>query len=310
MPSAASPGRPPARDPGLPIMTDFVLTQALNGLQYGMLLFLLAAGLSLIFGMLDVINFAHGTFYMLGAYVGLTVAGATGSFWLALLVAPPVMALAGAVVEAGLLRRLHGRRDRLAQVLLTFGLVLIGDEVVKVVWGADIRSIAPPALLAGSTHLLGVTFPAYRLFVIGLGAAVALLLYLFVERSTLGAVVRAGVADREMVSAMGIDIPRVFTLVFALGAGLAALSGVVAGPVLAAYPGMGIGILARTFIVVVIGGMGSLRGSAAASLLVGEAETFGQALLPKAAMALIYLLMVAVLLIRPAGLFGEREPAR
>ncbi len=291
-------------------MLEFVTVQALNGLQYGMLLFLLAAGLSLIFGMLDVINFAHGTFYMLGAYVGLTVVAETGSFWVALLAAPPAVALLGALVERGLLRRLHGGRDRLAQVLLTFGLVLIGDEVVKVVWGADIRTIAPPQALGGSTDLLGVTFPTYRLFVIGLGAAVALLLYALIERSRLGAVVRAGVADPTMVSAMGIDIGRVFTFVFALGAGLAAVSGVVAGPVLAAYPGMGIEILARTFIVVVIGGMGSLRGSAAASLLVGEAETFGQALLPKAAMALIYLLMAVVLLARPAGLFGERDAAR
>lgn len=289
---------------------EFVVVQALNGLQYGMLLFLLAAGLSLIFGMLDVVNFAHGTFYMLGAYVGLTVAAFAGSFWLALLAAPLAMALLGAALERGLLRRLHGGRHRLAQVLLTFGLALVGDEVVKIVWGPEIRSIAPPAVLAGSTVVLGVTFPAYRLFVIGLGAAVALVLYLVMERSRLGAVVRAGVADREMVSAMGIDIGRVFALVFALGVGLAALSGVVAGPVLAAYPGMGTDVLGRTFIVVVLGGMGSLRGSAAASLLVGEAETFGQALFPKAAMALIYLVMVAVLLVRPTGLAGDREAGR
>ncbi len=291
-------------------MLEFVTVQALNGLQYGMLLFLLAAGLSLIFGMLDVINFAHGTFYMLGAYIGLTVVRETGSFWLALLTAPLAVALAGALVEPGLLRRLRGSRNRLAQVLLTFGLALVGDEVVKLVWGADIRTIAPPPALAGSTALFDITFPTYRLFVIGLGAAAALLLFVFIERSRLGAVVRAGVADPVMVSAMGIDIGRVLTLVFALGVGLAAAAGVVAGPVLAAYPGMGTDILTRTFIIVVIGGMGSLRGCAAASLLVGEAETFGQALLPKAAMALIYLLMVGVLLARPAGLFGGRDTSR
>ncbi len=289
---------------------EFVTVQVLNGLQYGMLLFLLAAGLSLIFGMLGVVNFAHGAFYMLGAYVGLTAAHVTGSFWMALVVAPVVMAALGAAVEAGLLRRLPAGRDHLAQVLLTFGLALMADEAVKVIWGADIRSIAPPPALAGATRIAGVTFPAYRLFVIGLGAAVALALYLLIERSRLGAIVRAGVADREMTSAIGIDIGRVLTAVFALGVALAALSGVVAGPVLAAYPGMGTEILGRTFIVVVIGGMGSLRGSAAASLLVGEAETFGQALLPKAAMALIYLIMVAVLLVRPGGLAGGRDALR
>jgi branched-subunit amino acid ABC-type transport system permease component len=288
---------------------EFLLVQALNGLQYGMLLFLLAAGLSLIFGMLDVINFAHGTFYMLGAYVGLTASALTGSFWPALVAAPLATAALGAAVEAGLLRRLPRGRGHLAQVLLTFGLALVGDELVKVLWGAEIRGLRPPAALAGSAVFLGVTFPTYRLFVIGLGAAVAVGLWFFVERSRLGAIVRAGVADRDMVSAMGIDIGRVFTGVFALGTGLAALAGVVAGPVLAAYPGMGTEILARTFIVVVVGGMGSLRGSAAASLLVGEAETFGQALLPRAAMALIYLIMVAVLLVRPAGLAGERDLA-
>jgi branched-chain amino acid transport system permease protein len=288
---------------------EFVFVQALNGLSYGMLLFLLAAGLSLIFGMLDVVNFAHGAFYMLGAYVGLSVAAVTGSFTVALLCAPIVMAAAGALLERGVIRRLHGGEHRLAQVLLTFGLALVADEAVKVVWGAEIRAIRPPAALAGSLTLLGATFPVYRLFVIALGAVVALALVLGVERTRLGAVVRAGVADREMVSVLGIDIGRVFTLVFALGVGLAALAGVVAGPVLAAYPGMGGEILARTFVVVVIGGMGSLRGSAAAALLVAQAETFGQALWPTAAMALIYLVMVAVLVVRPGGLSGSRAAA-
>jgi branched-chain amino acid transport system permease protein len=289
---------------------EFITVQLLNGLSYGMLLFLLAAGLSLIFGMLGVVNFAAGAFYMLGAYVGLTAARLSGSFSVALVVAPLVMAAVGAVIEAGLLRRLPTGRDHLAQVLLTFGLALMADEVVKVVWGADIRAIAPPPALAGATRIAGVTFPTYRLFVIALGAAVALALYVLIERSRLGAIVRAGVADREMTSAIGIDIGRVLTAVFALGVALAALAGVAAGPVLAAYPGMGTDILGRAFIVVVIGGMGSLRGSALASLLVGEAEIFGQALLPKAAMALIYLVMVGVLLVRPGGLAGGGEPAR
>lgn len=289
---------------------EFVAVQLLNGLSYGMLLFLLAAGLSLIFGMLGVVNFAHGAFYMLGAYVGLTVTVATGSFWAALVVAPLALAGLGALVEVGLLRRLPAGRDHLAQILLTFGLALVADEVVKVIWGADIRSIRPPAALAGATEVAGVTFPAYRLFVTALGAAVATALFLVIEQSRLGAIVRAGVADREMTSAIGIDVGRVLTAVFALGVGLAALAGVAAGPVLAAYPGMGSEILSRAFIVVVIGGMGSLRGSALASLLVGAAETFGQALLPTLAMALIYLVMVAVLVVRPGGLAGSRDPAR
>lgn len=281
-----------------------LLAQVLNGLAYGVLLFLLSVGLSLIFGMLDVVNLAHGTFYMLGAYAGLTLIAATGSFWLALVLAPLAVGLVGALIERGLLRPL-AHRPTLDQVLLTFGLIYLFEDLVKWLWGGRIRSISPPDLFAGSVSLGGVTVPTYRLFVIVFGLAMAVALWLLIERTRLGAIIRAGVFDAEMTAGLGIDIRRVFTLVFAFGAALGGLSGVVAGPIQSAYPAMGVSILIPALIVVVVGGLGSLKGSLVGSLLIGQAETFGKAWLPGVSMLIIYVVMALVLLLRPQGLFGR-----
>ncbi|MBI1846600.1 MAG: branched-chain amino acid ABC transporter permease [Candidatus Rokubacteria bacterium] len=281
-----------------------LLGQALNGLAYGVLLFLLSVGLTLIFGMLDVVNLAHGSFYMLGAFAGLGLIAATGSFWAALVLAPVVVGVVGALVERTCLRPLY-RRAVLDQVLLTFGLIYLFEDVVKWIWGGRIRSIPGPALFSGSVKIAGAAFPAYRLFVIVFGLAIAVVLWLVIERTRLGSIVRAGVWDAEMTAGMGIDIDRVFTGVFAGGAALAGLSGVIAGPIRSAYPAMGSEILVVTLIVVVVGGLGSLKGSLAGSLIIGQAETFGKAWLPETAMLIIYVVMALVVLFRPQGLFGR-----
>jgi branched-subunit amino acid ABC-type transport system permease component len=278
--------------------------QALNGLSYGVLLFLLSVGLTLIFGMLDIVNLAHGSFYMLGAYAGLTMIAATGNFWLALLVAPLAVGLVGALMERSVLRPLY-RRPPLDQVLLTFGFIYLFEDLVKWIWGGRIRSIPPPDLFAGSVTILDATVPSYRLFVIVFGLVMAVLLWLLIEKSRLGAIIRAGVFDAEMTAGMGIDTDRLFTGVFALGAALGGLSGVIAGPIQSAQPPMGAGILIPALIVVVVGGLGSLKGSLAGSLIIGQAETFGKAWLPGASMMMIYAVMALVVLLRPQGLFGR-----
>jgi len=281
-----------------------IFGQALNGLAYGVLLFLLSVGLTLIFGMLDVVNLAHGSYYMLGAYAGLTLIAATGNFWLALLAAPVAVALIGVVVERTCLRPLY-RRGPLDQVLLTFGLIYVFEDLVKWIWGGRIRSIPTPALFSGSVVVFGATIPSYRLFVIVFGLAVAVALWALIEKTRLGAIIRAGVYDSEMTAGMGIDIHRVFTGVFAFGTALAGLSGVIAGPIQSAYPPMGASILVPALIVVVVGGLGSLKGSLAGSLIIGQAETFGKVWLPGASMLMIYVVMALVLLFRPQGLFGR-----
>jgi branched-subunit amino acid ABC-type transport system permease component len=287
----------------VPAIAD-LLAQALNGLAYGALLFLLSVGLTLIFGMLDIVNLAHGSFYMLGAYAGLALIAGTGSFWLALLAAPLAVGGIGALVERSCLRPLY-RRPPLDQVLLTFGLIYLFEDLAKWTWGGRIRSIPPPDLFSGSVSLLGTTLPSYRLFVIAFGLAMAVALWLLVERTRLGAIIRAGVFDAEMAAGMGINIGRVFTAVFAFGAGLAGLSGVIAGPIQSAYPSMGVSILVPALIVVVVGGLGSLKGSLAGSLIIGQAETLGKAWLPGTSMLMIYVVMALVLLLRPQGLFGR-----
>jgi branched-subunit amino acid ABC-type transport system permease component len=287
----------------VPVLSD-LLGQAVNGLAYGALLFLLSVGLTLIFGMLDVVNLAHGSFYMLGAYAGLTTLAATGNFWLAALTAPLAVGLVGALVERGLLRPLY-RRSPLDQVLLTFGLIYLFEDLVKWGWGGRIRSISPPELFSGRVSFGEVTLPSYRLFVIVFGLLVALGLWLVIEKTRLGAVIRAGVYDAEMTAGLGIDIGRVFTLVFALGAALGGLSGVIAGPIQSAYPSMGVSILIPALIVVVVGGLGSLKGSLVGSLIIGQAETFGKAWLPGVSMLMIYVVMALIVLLRPQGLFGR-----
>jgi len=281
-----------------------LFAQALNGLSYGVLLFLLSVGLTLIFGMLDVVNLAHGSFYMLGAYAGLAVIAATGNFWLSLALAPVAVGIVGAAVERSCLRPLY-RRGPLDQVLLTFGLIYVFEDVVKWIWGGRIRSIPTPDLLSGSVSVLGATIPSYRVFVIAFGLVMAVALWLLIERTRLGAIIRAGVFDSEMTSGLGINIQRVFTAVFAFGAALGGLSGVIAGPIQSAFPSMGVTILIPALIVVVVGGLGSLKGSLVGSLIIGQAETFGKAWLPEAAMLIIYVVMAGIVLIRPQGLFGR-----
>ena len=282
---------------------EVFVAQLLNGLVYGVLLFLIAAGLSLIFGLMNVVSLAHGSFFMLGAYFGLSIFKITGSFWLALILAPiPVIAL-GVLMELLFLRPLY-RRGHLDQVLLTFGFTFVFLDLVQTLWGRTVQRLPVPPALQGTVQIgLGV-FSAYRLCLIGLGFAIAFLLWLFLERSRVGAMVRAGVDNAVMAAGLGANIPALFTGIFGLGVALAALGGIAAAPVLGLYPGMDSEILIPAFIVIVIGGMGSLRGAFVGSLLIGVADTFGKAYFQSIALFLIYLAMTAVLLIRPQGLFG------
>jgi branched-chain amino acid transport system permease protein len=300
---------------------SLILLQALNGVQLGVMLFLIAAGLTLVFGVMDLINLAHGSLYMVGAYLTATFAGWLDSFVLGLLVAVPLTALLGAALERTTLRTLYGR-SHLDQVLATFGLILFFNELVKIVWGPSAVFLSPPAFLAGQVTLLpGITYPAIRLAIILVGLAVALFLWWLIARTRLGMLIRAGASNRTMVGALGVDINRIFTAVFALGAGLAALAGGMAGSILAVQVGMGEEILILAFVVVVIGGLGSIKGALVGALLVGIADTLGRILLPdlfglffRPSVAdgvggaigsmVIYLLMAAVLFFRPRGLFG------
>lgn len=296
------------------------LEQVLNGLQLGMMLFLMAAGLTLVFGIMNLINLAHGSFYMIGAFVAAAVSQHTGSFLLGLLAALPATALIGIVVEVVTLRTLY-RRDHLDQVLATFGLILFFNEAAQVIWGRSAVFYDVPPLLAKTVQILpDVPYPAYRLAIIGVGLAVALFLYFLIIKTRLGMLIRAGASNREMVGALGINIKLLYTLVFALGTLLAGLAGVMAGPIMSVEAGMGESILILVFVVIVIGGIGSLRGALVGALIVGLADTLGRAFLPTIlrwfmanadadsvgsafASILIYLLMALVLIWRPNGLF-------
>ncbi|MDB5406247.1 MAG: branched-chain amino acid ABC-type transport system, permease component [Rhodospirillales bacterium] len=282
---------------------ELLTSQLLNGIAYGTLLFLLAAGLSLIFGLMNVVSLAHGSFFMLGAVIGFTIVKLTGSYWLALLLAPlPVVAL-GVAMELLFMRRLYAR-GHLDQVLLTFGFTFVFADLVKWIWGADIKSLQIPASLQGMVGLLGTVFPVYRLFLIGFGVVLAIAMWIFLERTRIGTMIRAGVDDSAMANGLGINVSLLFTSIFALGAGLAAVAGVAAGPMVGIYAGMDVDIMVPAFIVIVVGGMGSLRGAFVGSMLIGIVDTMGKSLFPDAALFLIYLLMVVVLLSRPQGLFG------
>jgi branched-subunit amino acid ABC-type transport system permease component len=281
----------------------FLLTQAVNGLVYSTLLFLLASGLALTFGLMGVMNLAHGSFFMVGAFFALTILKFTGSFWLALVLAPIPVALLSVAIETGLLQRLY-RRPLLDQVLLTFGISLVAVDAVKWIWGPNLQNIDEPDALSGSIELFGAFFPAYRVALIGLGLIVAVGLWLLLERTRIGAMVRAGVDDRATAMGIGLNVPLLFTSIFAGGGALAALAGVAAGPVLGVYPGMDVDVLIPAFIVIVIGGMKSMKGALVGSLLIGMADTFGKAYLPDLSMFLLYIVMIVVLLVRPTGLFG------
>ena len=297
-----------------------ILEQSLNGLQFGLMLFLLAAGLTLVFGIMDMINLAHGSIYMVGAYLIASITTTSGSFWMGLGAGVLATAALGVLLELAVLRRLY-QRDHLSQVLGTFAILLMSNEVVRMVWGSQPISLNPPPALAGPVELLpGFTYPAYRLFIIGVGLAVALLLYLLVTRTRVGMQVRAGASNREMAQAMGVDVQRLFTAVFAVGAALCALAGGLLGPLLAVQVGMGESILILAFVVIVIGGIGSIRGALLGAMLVGVVDTAGRMLIPMlfdqlmgpdaaatagpaVASILIYVLMAAVLFWKPLGLF-------
>ncbi|SFA87755.1 amino acid/amide ABC transporter membrane protein 1, HAAT family [Poseidonocella pacifica] len=303
-------------------MAQLIAEQVLNGLQFGMTLFLMSAGLTLVFGVMGLINLAHGSLYMVGAFACAATAGATGSFWLGLVAALAAAAAAGALIERTVLRRLYAR-DHLDQVLATFALILIFSEGVRFIFGSFPLYLSPPAMLAGPVRLPGgLDYPAYRLAIILAGGVVAVGLALLIGRTRLGTRIRAGEADREMAAALGIDINKLYTAVFALGAALAGLAGALVGTLQSVQVGMGEPVLILAFVVIVIGGIGSIRGAFWAALLVGLVDTMGRFALPHlfalltdtssaagigAALAsmLVYIVMAAVLVMRPTGLFGQ-----
>jgi branched-chain amino acid transport system permease protein len=280
--------------------------QLLNALTLAGLLFLVSAGLSLVFGILRVVNFAHGVFYMLGAYLGYTTVMLTGWFWPALVIVPPVVGALGALIESSTLRFIY-RRPPIYQLLLTFGLALILEEALRILYGPTAKGIDPPAYLQGAFALGSLLYPRYRLFVIGLGLVVAVAVWLFLRKTRAGLVIRAVAQNSEMADCLGADVARVRTLVFGAACALAGLGGVAAAPMTTAYLGMGIGVIVDAFVVVVIGGLGSIGGSIAGSLIVGAAQTWGAFYLPETAMVIMYAVMGAILIFRPWGLFGEEE---
>ncbi len=299
-----------------------IVEQSLNGLQFGLMLFLLAAGLTLVFGIMDMINLAHGSLYMLGAFVASTFVALTGSFTAGVLLAIPATAVLGMALEVTLLRTLYAR-DHLSQVLATFALILILNEVVRLVWGSD-ASLPMPGALSGPVELFpGLRYPAYRLLIIGVGLFIALVLYLLVAKTKIGMLVRAGASNREMALAMGVNIKLLFTVVFGAGAALCAVAGAMLAPLFAVQVGMGENILILAFVVIVIGGIGSIRGALVGAVLVGVVDTIGRAFLPllfglvfqprvasaagpAIASVSIYLLMAVILYFKPKGLFPAR----
>jgi branched-chain amino acid transport system permease protein len=281
------------------------LIQLLNSVQYGLLLFMLAAGLTLIFGIMGVVNLAHGSFYMLGAYLAWSLAAKTGSLVLAILLGTALSVLFGLVLERLLFRHFY-HRDHLDQVLLTFGLIYIFEEVRSILWGDDVHGVPIPQLLAASVPLTdNLSYPVYRLFISGVCVALALGLYFLISKTRLGMKIRAGAFNHGMTEALGINVKLIHAVVFALGVGLASIAGMVASPISSVYPNMGAQVLIMCFVVVVIGGIGSVRGALISALLVGLVDTFGKVLLPQVAGMLVYMLMAAVLLWKPEGLFKQ-----
>ena len=282
----------------------FVLTEVVNALSQSALLFFLGVGLTLIFGLMRIVNFAHGALYMLGAFVGYSLSKWSGDFWLALAVAPVVVGLFGAAFEFAILRRLY-RRDAHAFLMVTFGLALVVGEAVRLIWGSDALQVPPPASLGGVVFVLDEPFPLYRLFLVATGIIVALAIWLFLERSRLGLLIRATSQNADMASALGVDVKCVRSAVFGIGCGLAALGGVLAAPLVTASNGMAATVIIDAFVIVIIGGMGSFLGSLIGALLVGFVQVFGNYYLPDLALAFMYLVMLAVLVLRPGGLLGK-----
>ena len=278
----------------------------LHGLAYGGLLFLVSAGLTLVFGMMNVLNFAHAAMYMLGAYFSYALLKETGQFWLSLMVCPILLFVIGALIERFLLRRVH-IFGHVHELLLTFGLAYIITEVVKWVWGNFPLAVNVGGFLNETVEIIGITYPVYRIFIFACAVLVGIIMALILYKTRLGIILRAAVNDSEMVNALGFNVPLVFMGVFAFGAALSGFAGVIAGPLLSTFPGMANEILLDAFVVIVIGGFGSLGGAVIASLVIGELQSFGVLLFPKLSIALVYLLMAIVLIVKPSGLFGEKQ---
>ena len=285
-------------------LTTFLI-QCLNSVQYGLLLFLVASGLTLIFGIMGVINLAHGSFYMIGAYMAFTLSALVGNFVLALLLGVVLSVVLGYVLEWCFFSFLY-EREHLSQVLMTYGLILVFEELRSILVGDDVHGVPVPSWLSGGVAIGNdMSYPVYRLFLSAVCIAVAAAIYFAIRNTRIGMVVRAGSTNREMVQALGIDIALLFRIVFAVGVALAVLAGMLAAPVSSVYPGMGASVLIICFVVVVIGGIGSVKGALVASLLVGFVDTFGKVFWQEASGALIYVLMAAVLLWKPQGLFRQ-----
>jgi branched-chain amino acid transport system permease protein len=294
-------------------LTTFLI-QLLNAVQYGLLLFLLAGGLTLIFGIMGIINLAHGSFYMIGAYLAWSLSMQLGSLWLAIPAGIVLSVLLGIALEWLLIRRLY-RLGHLQQVLLTYGLILIFEELRSIIWGDEVHGVTVPPMLSASFPLTDtLAYPVYRLWISAVCLLLAVLLYVLIQRTRLGMTIRAGASNREMVQSLGIDVDLLYRFVFALGVALAAFAGMIAAPVTSVFPGMGNQVLILCFVVVVIGGIGSVRGALVGALMIGVVDTFGKVielkigsfqLLPQLAGMSVYLLMAAVLLWRPAGLFTK-----
>jgi branched-chain amino acid transport system permease protein len=278
----------------------------LHGVAYAGLLFLVSSGLTLVFGMMNVLNFAHATFYMVGAYFSYTILKVTGNFWLSIIICPILLFVIGVLVERYLLRRVHVF-GHLHELLLTFGLAYIITESVKWIWGNYPLAVTIGNFMEGQVVIFGITYPVYRLFMMFCAVVVGLIMYIIIYKTRVGIIVRAAVNDNEMVNALGINVPYLFMNVFAAGTALSGFAGVIAGPLMTTYPGMASDILIDAFVVIVVGGFGSLGGAFLASLIIGELQSFGVLLLPKLSMALIYMFMAAVLIIKPSGLFGEEQ---
>jgi len=288
----------------IPIEPSYLLTQILNGLVWGMVLALIAMGLSLIFGLLDIVNFAHGAFYAFGAYIAWQTLVSGGNYWTALIIVPIASVLLAIVVETLLIRRLYGQ-DMKFTLIFNFGLMLVLVQSFRSIWGKMGKPFFPPDILNFSVDLGIISYPAYRLFVLGLSFGIALAVYLFLKKTHVGIAVRAGIQNREMVQALGINISKIYTLVYCIGIAIAGIAGLAAAPLFGVYPEMGTEVLIPAFVVVVIGGMGSFHGSIIAGILVGQVATLPILWEPRIAQVMIYVFMAIVLLARPAGLFGE-----
>ena len=283
---------------------SFLVTQSLNALSQAALLFFLGVGLTLIFGIMRIVNFAHGTFYMLGAFVGYSAARLSGNFWLALAVAPVAVGVLGTFFELGILRRLY-RREESAFLMVTFGLALVLTDLIRLAWGPEALQLAAPAGLSGIVMVMDEPFPIYRLFLAGAGIVVAGALWQFLDRTRLGLLIRATSQNAEMVHALGTDVKLVRSAVFGIGCGLAGAGGVLAAPLLTASIGMAATMIIDAFVIVIIGGMGSFAGSVLGALLVAFVQVFGEYYLPDLALAFMYLIMLLVLVARPGGLLGK-----